>query len=142
MSMTENLEDGPDINGIGELPEWAEEHFISVQPTLAFTHAPMHLIPLRYVGVVGSAQGLLVIGSGNTERDGKRWLHLSMSRRSRLPTYDDLCLVKDTFIGRDRLAVQVFARTADHVNHAKFCLHLWSCLDGDPVPDFRHLGMI
>lgn len=137
----QHVVDGPDINGIGVLPEWAEQHFADL-PLLAFAYAPMELVPLRYVGVVGSAQGLLVICSGNVERDGKRWLHVSMSRRSRLPSYEDMCLVKDTFVGRERLAVQVFARTADHVNHMPYCLHLWSCLDGDPVPDFRHLGMI
>lgn len=109
---------------------------------LVFAHAPLEYLPFRYVGNVGSAQGLLVICTATRERDGKRWLHASMSRRARLPSYEDMCLVKDVFVGRERLALQVFARSSQHVNINPFVLHLWSCLDGDPVPDFRHEGQI
>lgn len=125
---------------IAELEPWMEELFPTTP--IMFAHAPLEILPFRYVGIVGRAQGLLVICSASWEADGKRWMHVSMSRHSRLPTYEDMCMVKDAFIGRERMAVQVFARAAEHVNHAPLCLHLWSCLDGDPTPDFRHGGVI
>jgi hypothetical protein len=50
--------------------------------------------------------------------------------------------VKRSFIGDERMAVQVFPRASEHVNIAKYCLHLWHCVDGDPTPDFRIEGQI
>jgi len=125
---------------LAEVEPWMEELF--PRDPLAFARAPLEYLPFRYVGTLASAQGLLVICSATRERDEKRWIHVSMSRRRRLPSYDDMCLVKNQFLGANRLAVQVFARAQHHVNINPYVLHLWSCLDGDPVPDFRHEGQI
>ena len=80
--------------------------------------------------------GLQVIASVAQESDGKAWLHVSLSRRNRLPNYGDLCAVKREFIGPDKLALQLFVPEAEHVNLHPNCLHLWHCVDGDPVPKF------
>lgn len=80
--------------------------------------------------------GLAVIASASLQQDGKRWLHVSLSRANRLPSYEDLAHVKRVFVGEDRFAVQVFAPKAQHVNLHAYCLHLWCCLDGHPLPDF------
>lgn len=69
--------------------------------------------------------------------DGKRWLHTSCSRPKRMPSYDDLQRVKDTFIGPGRKAIMVIPAKEEHFNFMPFCLHLYSCLDGDLLPDFR-----
>jgi hypothetical protein len=89
-----------------------------------------------------SDDGVRVIVSGIVEADGKRWWHVSLSRPNRLPTWADVKTVKNLFVGRDRLAIQVLPRQQDYVNYHPHVLHLWCCLDGDPVPDFRHEGMI
>lgn len=89
-----------------------------------------------------SGDGLRVIFSATTEADGKRWIHVSCSRPTRLPSWTDLKNVKDVFVGGDRLAVQVLPRRQDYVNYHPYVLHLWSCLDGDPVPDFRRNGVV
>lgn len=83
--------------------------------------------------------GLFVIMSGQVE-DGKRWLHLSMSRKDRVPDYDEMCEIKRLFLGDDRLALQLFVPKDRHISLHPYCLHLWSCLDGDPIPDFAHGG--
>lgn len=85
---------------------------------------------------------LLVMWSARKESDGRRWVHVSCSRPSKLPSWEDLREVKDTFIGRDRRALQVLPPAAEYINIHPHCLHLWSCLDGEPVPDFRIAGMI
>ena len=85
---------------------------------------------------------LHVICSARTEADGKRWMHVSCSRRNRLPSWEELKLVKDTFIGRERKAIQILPPESEYVNLHFFVLHLWSCLDGDPLPDFRINGQI
>jgi len=84
--------------------------------------------------------GLGVIASGDIELDGKRWLHVSVSRAHRLPSWEDLRAVKDLFIGRERTAYQVLPRAEKYVNINPHVLHMWCCLDGDPLPDFTRGG--
>jgi hypothetical protein len=72
--------------------------------------------------------------------DGKRWLHVSVSRKNRqLPSWETLTMVKDLFIGDERTALQVLPPRAKYVNIAPV-LHLWHCLDGDVTPDFTAGG--
>lgn len=81
---------------------------------------------------------MTVLFSGLIEADGKRWLHVSFAHTEDrlLPTWDELKLVKETFIGKHKKAVQVFPCEAEYVNVNPYCLHLWHCLDGDGLPDF------
>lgn len=66
------------------------------------------------------------------------WLHVSVSRGDRDPSYFDLKRVKDLFIGRDRKAIQVFPPASEHYSYHPHCLHLWSPLTRDPLPDLRN----
>lgn len=84
--------------------------------------------------------GISVIASVSTEHDGKRWLHVSCAYHNRLPSWDDLRMVKDVFIGKHRKAIQVIPSAEEHININPNCLHLWCCLDGDPLPDFARGG--
>ncbi len=83
-----------------------------------------------------------VIVSATTERDGRRWLHVSLTRPGgkTIPDYQDLVEVKDAFFGPNRAAYQVFPKRSEHYNAHPKCLHLWGCLDGDVLPDFRDPG--
>ncbi len=75
--------------------------------------------------------------------DGKRWQHVSLaSQRGKMPTYAQMAAVKECFIGKDKKAIMVFPPEDEHVNTHKYCLHLYHCLDGDGLPDFRFLGEI
>lgn len=80
---------------------------------------------------------LRVMLSVQEERDGRRWLHVSLSCADRLPSYGEMTAVKEAFIGAHRKAIQVFPPRREHIDDMPFCLHLWSCLDSDPLPDFR-----
>jgi hypothetical protein len=84
--------------------------------------------------------GSTVILSGATEDDGKRWLHVSTAHPTRRPTMDEIQDVKDLFIGRERYAIHVFPARSAHVNLHQNCYHLWSCMDGHPLPDFTRGG--
>lgn len=77
---------------------------------------------------------LQVIYSGDVIAH-ERWLHVSVVKRTGMPTYDDMVVVKQAFLG-DRLAVQVFVPKAEHVNIHERCLHLWCNLDRRVTPDF------
>lgn len=87
-------------------------------------------------------RGLLVIVSGDTERDGKRWIHFSASHRARIPTWEELVELKEIFLGPETLAIQVVPPRSQYVNFCAKALHLWVCLDGDPTPDFRRGDLI
>lgn len=65
------------------------------------------------------------------------WLHVSASYADRLPTWEDMRAVKETFCGTDREAYIVLPPTERYINDHAFVLHLWCCLDGPMLPDFR-----
>ena len=79
---------------------------------------------------------LRVLYSVRQEADGKRWLHISVSHRDRLPQWKELVYVKTLFIGADATAYQVIPPAAKHINIHPNVLHIWCCLDGAPLPDF------
>jgi hypothetical protein len=89
----------------------------------------------------GRFAGLKVIVSVAIEGDGKAWLHVSCSRRDRLPSWEDLKFVKETFIGESNYAYQIFPPKSQYVNIHPYCLHLYHCLEEAPLPEFSFLGL-
>lgn len=91
---------------------------------------------------VGRFQGLFVLGLIAIYED-LAWYHVSFSRKDKIPSYQDITMIKDEWFGKDLWAIQVHPKADEHVNIAPTCLHLWSCLeDGFHLPDFRFLGVI
>lgn len=85
--------------------------------------------------------GLRVLLSVEHKTNEDRWLHVSVSREDRLPSWEDLKEIKDLFIGRDRAAIQILPKSSEYVNCHPYVLHLWSDLDRERfVPDFRRKG--
>ena len=98
------------------------------------------LLEMAEDGYAAEYQDLYFIVSINTEKDGKRWLHASVSRKDgTLPNYQDLKKLKSLCIGEDKTALQVFPPATKFVNIYEV-LHLWTCLDGDVTPDFTRGG--
>ena len=89
-----------------------------------------------------SRDGLAVIVSCSVEEDGKPWVHLSVSRKKSIPTWVDLVNVKEVFLGKDTLAIQILPARSEYINVHEFCLYLYQCLEDRPIPDFRKLGTI
>jgi hypothetical protein len=116
---------------------WGVDLVRAIGTPLSWT---VHADPVLHYRKIGDS--LLVLFSACIERDGKRWIHVSCSRPSRLPSWEDLREVKDTFIGRERKALQVIPPASEHINIHPHCLHLWACLDGDGLPDFRKDGAL
>lgn len=77
-----------------------------------------------------------VIISESVELDGRRWLHFSTAFPNRLPTWDEFVATKETFLGAESKAIQVLAPRSQWVNINPHVLHLFECLDADPLPDF------
>lgn len=69
--------------------------------------------------------------------DGERWIHLSVSSADRLPTWEEMVYVKERFLDKESVALQVFPPRDEWVNVQVNVLHLWVNLDRRPTPDFR-----
>ncbi len=85
-----------------------------------------------------SKRGVRVIYSFENH-DEKKWIHVSCSRKTRVPSYDDMCYVKRLFLGEDSKAIMVFAPKETHVNIHPHCLHLYAPIDHDPLPEFSEV---
>lgn len=77
----------------------------------AWQHA---LIPLR------------VLRSIATMRNGDTWVHISVTHKNRLPSWEELARIKSEFIGGDKEALHMIPKKDDHVNLHQRCMHLWS----------------
>jgi hypothetical protein len=64
---------------------------------------------------------------------GDGWEHLSVSRRHRCPTWEEMCLFKDLFWRGDEAVMQLHPAQSEYVNVHPFCLHLWRPTD-QPIP--------
>lgn len=129
--------------GTVDIPDWVLPLF-PLEPGQGFVRRPQEGLPYRYVYVkeANVNRRLAVLCTARVELDGQRWIHVSCARPDKIPTWNDMALVKRVFIGEERKAVQVMPPIAEHVNFHPRCLHLFSCLDRDPLPDFRVMGTI
>ena len=120
-----------------------------IDPIPKFTDLPYGFTTVEREGTrgiwratYGKGDGLLVIAS-IAIYENLAWYHVSFSRSDRLPDYKDIRLIKDNWFGDNRWAIQVHPKASEHVNIAKNCLHLWSCLESEfKLPDFRSFGAI
>lgn len=84
-----------------------------------------------------AGQRVFVIAS-----DGGGWEHVSVSRRDRCPTWDEMCQVKALFWDEDDWVVQFHPARAEYVNNHPNCLHLWRpVLDEVPTPPAWMVGI-
>lgn len=92
-----------------------------------------------------TGQPIKVIESIATEDDGRRWLHVSVSKSpsKKMPTYDDLQAARINFIGEHRECYQVFP-TKDRYININPVLHLFACLDAEEgvLPKFEGMANI
>jgi hypothetical protein len=131
----------PDLTGVDL------EKLAAVEPNAPLDWSPTEVLPPGWkvdsLAVDGafyrhSGLGLIAALSCSTELDGRVWLHVSVSRRSRIPSWDDISLVKEIFLG-DREAVIVMPPRARYVNIHPFVLHAFALRDpGEMIglPDF------
>lgn len=70
--------------------------------------------------LVHGPKGLTILFSS-----GEGWEHVSVSRRSKTPSYEDMVWVKQQFWSDDECVMQLHVPEKDHVNCHPNCLHLW-----------------
>jgi hypothetical protein len=73
---------------------------------------------------------LRVIRSIADMHDGSKWVHVSLSRSTQHPSWEDMVKVKENFIGTDADAIMVLPARSEHVNIHTHCFHWWHYLSG------------
>jgi hypothetical protein len=74
--------------------------------------------------------------------DDQLWYHVSFSLKDKIPSYEQTLWVRRTLFCASAKVLQVFPPIDEHYSYHPNCLHLWSCLEGDRLPDFRSMGMV
>lgn len=80
-------------------------------------------------GAFGFRDGLFVIISS-----GDGWEHVSVSRKSRIPSYEDMTRIKEIFWSDKDCVMQLFVPVRDHINCHPNCLHMWRPINGEEIP--------
>jgi hypothetical protein len=62
--------------------------------------------------------------------DGLGWEHVSVSRRDRCPTWEEMCQVNALFWDEEDCVVQYHPPRSEYVNNHPNCLHLWRPTEG------------
>lgn len=89
-------------------------------------------------------EAIKVIESISMEDDGRRWLHVSVSKPTKkMPTYEDLQTARKLFIGEHRECYMVFP-TKDRYININPVLHLWACLEAPEgvLPHFEGMANV
>ena len=62
---------------------------------------------------------------------GGGWDHVSVSpcKPSKVPTWNQMCIVKDIFFNEDEAVIQIHPPKDQYVNNRVNCLHLWRAND-------------
>lgn len=72
------------------------------------------------------AQGSVVVG-----RNEEGWEHVSLSLyRQKLPTWDEMCYIKNIFWDEEEEVVQIHPKKSKYVDLTE-ALHLWRPVNGD-----------
>lgn len=61
--------------------------------------------------------------------DDYGWDHVSVSpfRKRLVPTWEDMCFIKEQFWHKDETVIQIHPAKDVYVNNMPNCLHLWRC---------------
>jgi len=71
---------------------------------------------------------LAVISSGIPPAEypePEQWEHVSVSTKTRCPTWEEMCWVKDQLWFPGETVLQFHPRESEYVNTHEFCLHMW-----------------
>ena len=83
---------------------------------------------------------LRVLRSIATMTDGSHWLHVSLSKPKEDPSWEQMVLVKQQFIGDDAYAIMVLPPRGNHVNLHHHCFQWWAWIDGPfNYPDLQNI---
>lgn len=76
---------------------------------------------------------------------GAGWEHCSVSitdRYKRCPSWEQMCIIKNTFWNEDECCIQFHPAEKDYVNNHEYCLHIWKPIAQEiPMPPSIMVGL-
>lgn len=88
-------------------------------------------LEMKLFGIIGGAtEGVFIIPRGNVElrciaANGGGWDHVSISVHGRIPTWAEMCFIKEQFFEDDEVAMQLHPAKKNYINFHPNTLHLW-----------------
>ena len=82
-------------------------------------------LPGFYAGMISlpdSGDATVVVG---TDEDGYEHVSVAPTNQRKLPSWDDMCYVKNIFWDEEEECYQIMPKKSEYVNIKKNCLHLW-----------------
>lgn len=66
---------------------------------------------------------------------GAGWDHVSVAPKklNKVPTWDDMCAIKELFFKDDEAVIQIHPPKDEYVNNMPNCLHLWRANDREMI---------
>lgn len=82
------------------------------------------------------ANGAFLIPFESTElfavvSDQMGWDHISVSKRSKMPSWKEMCFIKNLFFDETETVVQFHPKKTEYINNHPNCLHLWRKHDSE-----------
>jgi len=65
------------------------------------------------------------------------WEHAVVTRIDKIPSWEEMCLVKKLYWGEDVTVIQFHPRKKDYWNIHPYSLHMWKHKDGHKLPDLQ-----
>lgn len=90
-----------------------------------------HVLGLNSFLVPFNAAKLAVLASIDTDDNGIKWEHVSVSLKNRIPTWQELKFIKMLFWDPEDEVIQLFPPQSQYVNVHKNWLHLWRPINVD-----------
>ena len=88
----------------------------------------------------GSQKGMTVIWSY-----AGGWEHVSIDGKNRMPTWEEMCQLKDMFFDDTECCVEYHPPKSEYVNNVKYCLHIWKPIEKYsgklPIPPSIFVGL-
>ena len=73
---------------------------------------------------------------------GGGWEHLSVSTPNKIPTWEQMCRMKDIFWNDDEVCIEYHPKKSEYVNNHSYCLHIWKPIDKEiPTPPTEFVGI-
>lgn len=132
-----------------------DKHSVEYDSSKTFSGLPApaywHIVERREDGLMWqrlTGEPITVIES-TVEKGGQTWLHVSVAKpvkrngQKKMPTYEDLQVARNLFVGEHRECYQIFP-TSDRYVNLNPVLHLWCNLDSPEgvLPRFEGMTRI
>lgn len=90
-------------------------------------HLPTKIKGQAYLCLISNGMGWEHVSVSIYNTKGKNGMNI-------MPSWDDMCYIKDTFWEKSECVVQYHPPEEMYVDNHKYCLHLWRPTDGDVMP--------